>query len=72
MFDATDQALIAANARIMQLERDLALLGPVTTPTHGLLCASCVQDVSPNWTYCPYCGSQERNSATGERIRRQR
>ena len=55
---------------IERLRSDLALLGPVTTPTHGLLCASCIQDVSPTWTYCPYCGSQDRNSATGERLSR--
>ena len=68
MLDTKDQALIAANARIMELTRDLALLGPVTTPTGGLLCASCIQDVSPTWTYCPYCGSQDRNTATGEKL----
>ena len=54
-------AMRDAKREIERLRSDLSLLGPVTTPTGGLTCASCIRDVSPNWTYCPYCGSQERN-----------
>jgi hypothetical protein len=41
-------------------------------PTSKPTCASCVQEVEPTWTYCPSCGSQDRNSATGERLVRVR
>jgi rRNA maturation endonuclease Nob1 len=30
------------------------------------VCAGCLQEVQADWTYCPYCGAQERLAAPCE------
>ena len=57
-----------AAAEIERLLSDIALLGPVTTPVSGELCASCIEPMVAHWTYCPYCGAQGRLNAAGEKI----
>jgi hypothetical protein len=55
-----------------KLKYDKAKRTIVTVTDNLEMCASCIQPVAKDWTYCPYCGAQERNSETGEHIRRQR
>src|SRR5208282_2436174 len=31
----------------------------------GILCAKCNQAVQDDWTYCPYCGAQDRTRDGG-------
>ena len=53
-----------------QLKYDKAKRTIVTVTDNLEMCGSCIQPVAKDWTYCPYCGSQDRSSETGERIRR--
>ena len=45
-----------------------ALCGAVLGTTGGQLCASCIEPVDIDWTYCPGCGAQGRLNAAGEKI----
>ena len=53
--------------RISKADFD-ALVGAVAGTTGGQLCASCIEPVDTDWTYCPGCGAQGRRNEAGEKI----
>lgn len=45
-----------------------ALCAAVEVTDSDHLCASCIEPVSEDWTYCPGCGAQGRLNKAGEKI----
>jgi len=43
-----------------QLKYDKAKRTIVAVTDNLTLCRACTSSVSKDWTYCPYCGAQER------------